>query len=418
MNWIENVAMIDSSRDLINSSDLSGVFKDFSLQEMVLYLENPSNVAMSDGLKFETVISVLDSFNMLPLFASRLKESPNWQFLRVERRIALEKAIAKSKAGTSVFLSEIQKISHWLADAGIVPILLKGADLAIRYYDRPYLRPMSDIDLLFKEIAEADQARVVLLKLGYEDEADFVEGSPWRWNNYHLPAMKNVKTGGHVEIHGGVLFPLTDPKSKKAAQLYEEVDTFEWNGEKMTGLCPEANLLYLLSHTFVQHGGEPPAVRLLYDTQSLMAVEKWRFDWHVWQDLAVKSELLKPGLLGLAFLRHFNFMDLPKFIDVQISNEGGYDHARLSSIAYRSEQELQDVKLLFLSGQPEGLIVRFGRLLFPGADFMRYRYGNMRGWPLALLYPYRWVNLCINLVKSVAVWCVKKIVRAMSLWKK
>jgi hypothetical protein len=52
-------------------------------------------------------------------------------------------------------------------ERGLEPVVLKGVHLAAAYYAQPALRPMNDIDLLFRP-AELTQAEAVLAELGYQ----------------------------------------------------------------------------------------------------------------------------------------------------------------------------------------------------------------------------------------------------------
>src|SRR3954471_6611843 len=63
--------------------------------------------------------------------------------------------------------SELPTILRTLRDAGITPILLKGAHFATTVYPEPLLRPMDDFDILVRqvELAAAEQA---LRGAGYE----------------------------------------------------------------------------------------------------------------------------------------------------------------------------------------------------------------------------------------------------------
>lgn len=67
--------------------------------------------------------------------------------------------------------AEAQRVSTILLDAGLPFLLLKGAALAYRIYERPHQRPRCDLDLLMPTAAVVESARPLLKSLGYAGSA-------------------------------------------------------------------------------------------------------------------------------------------------------------------------------------------------------------------------------------------------------
>ena len=89
-----------------------------------------------------------------------------------------------------------------LRDAGLSPVLLKGAALGHLVYEDPYLRPMSDVDLLIPRDALA-RALEALEAAGFRlppaDHREF-----WEETWYDLPVEAPDGTPGAVELHWSI----------------------------------------------------------------------------------------------------------------------------------------------------------------------------------------------------------------------
>ena len=94
----------------------------------------------------------------------------------------------------------------------LTPMLLKGAALSFTLYPEPALRPMRDIDILFRR-EEAGQAQEMLRAAGFMQSA-----SPIPSDHHHLPSLYKTVDDAVIciEIHRG-LYPNCPP-------YYPEVD--------------------------------------------------------------------------------------------------------------------------------------------------------------------------------------------------
>ncbi|HKW49359.1 MAG TPA: nucleotidyltransferase family protein [Gemmatimonadaceae bacterium] len=96
-----------------------------------------------------------------------------------------------------------------LNQAGIEPLLLKGAALAYTLYGSFEARPMKDVDLLVAP-DRADEARAIMLKQGWALDPE-LPGDERYDTHHHLPPLRDLTASGlRLEIHRGVL-PLGHP---------------------------------------------------------------------------------------------------------------------------------------------------------------------------------------------------------------
>lgn len=96
------------------------------------------------------------------------------------------------------------EIHERLAREGIEALVLKGAALAHLIYERPGLRPMSDVDLLVAP-ADLDRAARVVEELGYKPAG----GPAPPAGHHHLPTVSRTVDGLQVsiELHHDALAP-------------------------------------------------------------------------------------------------------------------------------------------------------------------------------------------------------------------
>jgi hypothetical protein len=92
---------------------------------------------------------------------------------------------------------------------GIEPLLLKGAALAYTLYGSFCARPMRDVDLLVRP-ARADQARTIMLDLGWALDSELPGDSSYE-AHHHLPPLRDLTGSGlRLEVHRALL-PFGNP---------------------------------------------------------------------------------------------------------------------------------------------------------------------------------------------------------------
>jgi hypothetical protein len=104
---------------------------------------------------------------------------------------------------------ELARVLNALADAGIDPVLLKGAALANTVYDDPALRTMNDLDLLVRP-GEIEAASAALTALSYRELYRPALADPQRRHafygkHHHTTPLMAPRGRAVVELHRHIL---------------------------------------------------------------------------------------------------------------------------------------------------------------------------------------------------------------------
>jgi hypothetical protein len=153
-----------------------------------------------------------DDHGVLALVAEeldRLGLPPTWTPAIADRA-------RRAAAADLVREGELRALVDALADAGVPPLLVKGAHLAYAIYPRPDLRPRVDTDL-FVDVRQRDEAEQALRRLGYRPVPQLVADLVM----YQRPFEKRRGTGtSHmVDLH----WRLSNPHRFGATLEYGEV---------------------------------------------------------------------------------------------------------------------------------------------------------------------------------------------------
>jgi hypothetical protein len=206
---------------------------------------------------------------------------------RAQAKLAVaRRAGAHREAGIQGQLAEVLDA---LAARGLIPIILKGAYLASAVYPAPGLRPMNDIDLLFRP-EDLPQAEQVLLELGYgarfkpaEAGARVVKhtstfrraGETARTPNPYLSA----DAGRTVEPHSSLEESWYGLRVDVTPGVWSRSREVTLAGHPARALSPEDTLVHVAVHlVFHLIMGYPSLVQLL---DMRFVLERWAagLDW-------------------------------------------------------------------------------------------------------------------------------------------
>ncbi|MDH3640244.1 MAG: nucleotidyltransferase family protein [Gammaproteobacteria bacterium] len=170
----------------------------------------------------------------------------------------------RNAAHALVTQSELRALSEHFAQAGLQPLVIKGAALAHTHYREPYLRPSCDTDLIVDR-AESKRLETLLHRLGYR-RLPAVSG---RFITQQFSMAKNVSGFAHlVDIH----IEITNSELFAGILRFKELRA---SAQEIPALGlwtphPVAALLLACIHRVVHH---PHIERLiwLYDMHLLVA---------------------------------------------------------------------------------------------------------------------------------------------------
>ena len=193
---------------------------------------------------------------------------------------------------------EIRQVAAVLADAGIEPIFLKGADLRLRLYGDEAVRPMADLDLLVSP-SQVDQVRGVLKSLGFGLQAQCVDPRPgWRArfrNELHFtaPPGSSLMIDLHWQLDSICRF-----YHMSYSRLQEKAIPSEFLGLPVKLLCPEHLVIHLALHTY----GEPYSAMKIIDLAGALSLP---LDWPFFLEEVARFGCQRPLyiiLLGISRL--------------------------------------------------------------------------------------------------------------------
>lgn len=182
--WLLKAALLDKPR-------ASACFEEWLQSCNLAYLRPGSATFLSDFM------DTLDtgSQRMLPLVIHNLGDEahPYFKFLSGTRKNYWVK--------TKQILFNVQKVRQVLTENGIPSILIKGADLATRYYPNDTLRPMADGDVLIPF-----SAREKALKLAVKGLfGNTISGYDYFMKDYrHGIYLRFDGQEGNVDLHWNV----------------------------------------------------------------------------------------------------------------------------------------------------------------------------------------------------------------------
>ena len=153
---------------------------------------------------------------------------------------------------TRVIYGQLEKAAVELAGelqgAGVIPTFLKGISTSDEFYAPPYLRLMSDIDILIKH-SEVDLVMAKVADLGYE-----ITDEQWRMYRkhgaHHLPEARHPKTGVTIEVHTGLFAPAEYYSGEYVFQpdnIAGQSVEFDYRGTRVARFTPEFQFIYTVS---------------------------------------------------------------------------------------------------------------------------------------------------------------------------
>ena len=183
----------------------------------------------------------------------------------------------------------IKQLEEWLErfDAANIPtIVLKGAAMIALVYQRPALRPMSDLDVLVRR-ADFERAGELLRaagftryrELGGTTESTLQTQSHW----IHL-----TPPGTALDLHWHVIDSGYYAHHVPIEWFWDHTQSVPLLARQMRVLTPEAQLLHLAAHLELHHAGG--GLLALYDVAALIHKLGGTMDWDLVLATATRFE--------------------------------------------------------------------------------------------------------------------------------
>lgn len=326
----------------------------------------------------------LAALGLAPYAWHRLKASGCAASVAPELGKALRTSYYASVADTELHATEAREVLGRLADAGVAPVLFKGAALAYTAYPDPACRPMGDLDLWVPE-PDMPLARSTLGAAGYREHV-----------KAERPLDMQRQLGGEVQLTG------TRPGSG-LVELHWSMFSGEWlrrtaavdnegirSRARVTQIAgcdalipaPEDAAIQLAVHLAVNHQMAFPGVRGLLDlallartsnldwTAVAARAQEWRVATATWLVLRLAAELFglagtEAALVSLAPPAGRRVV-LQRFVDGPHLLEGRDMTGGSRRLAFQ----------LLLVDRARDAARLVGRTLWPEEEWLRMRYGS------------------------------------------
>ena len=193
----------------------------------------------------------------------------------VLRGLAHDYALAlKAAAGQE---QEARRVIRALDQAGVAVILLKGADLRLRVYGDPAVRPMADLDLLI-DPAQLQQGLAALARLGYSPASSHRDPKPGFREQFGHEITLEPPPGGrllvdlHWEIRAVACYYRLPFEFLQSQSIF-----WHYGDLPVKVLSPEHALIHLSLHTFGDSLGAFPEALPLLDLA--LVLTRLSLDW-------------------------------------------------------------------------------------------------------------------------------------------
>jgi hypothetical protein len=366
--------------------------------EDALFLRDPSRALGLDGGAFAHALTRFRTQALSALFVHRLRAAGVLSELDGELAGACAQEEAKAKASHAALMSGVERVLSTWEGKVARPYALKGLHVGAAYYPAPHLRSMADADLLFRDLPEGERAWALARDLGMVPQGVPLARDPWL-GAHELPMLQDPVTRFTLEVQGSLLFSTRDRRWLALAKLLDDPVEVEVAGHRLFGLRPEANLVYILAHNFVQHAGAGPKLQPLLDVSLLLERESRSLDWSLPVKLAVEGGLAPSTALGLRWARDLLGAAVPEEV---LSDFDARRRARAFSPALQSssQERLSLEELLFQATWRDRARLLWARAC-PTPEYMRERYPEHVKRPLMLLYATRWWGQMTRGVRAV-----------------
>jgi Uncharacterised nucleotidyltransferase len=244
-------------------------------------------------------------FGLAPQLYHRLE---SWQLdipsrAKAKLKVTYQAQVRRNEA----IYEQLGEVLAACRSAALSPIALKGVHLAACYYPEPALRPMNDIDLLFKP-EELPTAEKVLSSLDYggkHKSAEMGAGVTKHTSTYRREGEEaqtpnpylSADAGRMVEPHLSLEESWFGLKVNVTPGVWERAETADLQGHSCLVLSPEDLLLHLCVH-FCFHliMGAPSMVQL---TDLLIVSQAGIIDWATFTNRAQAQKAAPFALAAL-----------------------------------------------------------------------------------------------------------------------
>jgi len=292
------------------------------------------------------------------------------------------------------------RIAPALEEAGLMMIIMKGADLAGSLYTQPGLRPMVDLDCLVRQ-SVLSPATAVLSALGYVEDHNHMTLPRKGFQELHVVMrLPNSPLSTRLELHHALLNARRDFFELNIEWFFSQTKPFgsslliENNAstDSLLTFSASAQLLHLAVHLMMAHGAGGSNLLHFYDIHLLL--ERWGNQIN-WVELLTAARDMNLDYAIFAAVEgcaeRFN-TPIPQALAHPPS--GRRVQPLIKFIESRNSpipKTTLEYYLRELSDRPILSQIVVGlRFVFPKPEYMRWVYKIVPTWLWPLSYPLRW----------------------------
>jgi hypothetical protein len=250
----------------------------------------------------ETFLDLCAQADVSPWVHARLQEEQRAELVGPEVMQALAEIRARVRNENLLLVARANQALRVLADAGVVPVALKGLDLLHRVYPDIDRRTLDDVDLLIRP----DQLKAALAAL--EGEGWTAPAEPKRTHyirtSHHLPLDSPGPVVVGFEIHWNLAQEMRFAIDER--QLHERARPLSIGGHQVLRMDDHDLVAHLLLHQFSHYFDR----RLKWAVDIEAIASQPGFDWEVAIDRVCSWDAA--AVVGLA-LEHLHKM-VPEWI--------------------------------------------------------------------------------------------------------
>ena len=207
-------------------------------------------------------------------------------------------------------------IIEMLNQSEIPILLLKGAPLAINYYDNIAGRPLSDVDIMIKP-KDLVNTIAIFKKNGFHPITP-IQKNTFKWR--HAVGFEN-NDGLEIDLHLSLFLENLNEKDQEV--YWEHSEAMVFFGKKTQTLCPTDHLLHTIVHGVVHNDSVP--IRWIADAK--MILEKNSIDWDRIVRLSAKNKVSVKILVSLKYLKLHFINEIPEEVinDLQESVTNSFE---------------------------------------------------------------------------------------------
>lgn len=292
-------------------------------------------------------------------------------------------------------IAELRRLLDALNQAGICPVVFKGAHLAHTLYPTPACRPMGDVDLWVTH-AEMPAAIAALETLGYQmAEKERRPHALTQHTDGEVRMVSHQVGQGLVELHWGV-FPgewLANAADIDRPGIRSRLTPTTLLERAIQRLAPEDALIQIAVHISINHQMTANVLRSLLDI-ALLAQE--HVDWHVVAERATAWRVatavgftldLARQLFALPALPEAIRPLVPTGVQRSLLNRFVSSHSILAD-RQLSASRLRLLYLLWMTDRPQDSLRLLTHSAWPSDAWLAARYGRS-DWAIRIRHAVR-----------------------------